>query len=69
MFGWCWYDYKNMGLEYKKLYSWLKCHDKYKKCLYQLKDGTLLSGSDDKTIKIWKNNKCIKALNQIIIHV
>ena len=32
------------------------------KCLYQLKNGLLLTGSDD--IKVWKNETCIKTITE-----
>ena len=34
----------------------LKSHQKWIKCLYQLKDGILLSGSDDKTFNNGKKS-------------
>ena len=37
-------------------------HKKWIKCLCQLSNKYLISGSDDKTIKIWSNKKCIKTL-------
>ena len=55
-----------------KIWDWKKgiClitlsgHEKWVKCLCQLKDGTLLSGSDDKKIKVWKNNKMIYSIKE-----
>ena len=41
----------------------LNGHKKWVKCVYQLSNGYIISGSDDKTIKIWDNYKCIKDLN------
>ena len=42
--------------------STLLGHKIWIKCLYQLSNRIILSGSDDKTIKDWINNKCIKTL-------
>ena len=35
-------------------------HEKWVKCLCQLDNDYIISGSDDMIIKIWENNKCIK---------
>ena len=43
--------------------STLLGHRKWVKCLCQLKNNNyILSGSDDKTIKVWSFNECIKTL-------
>lgn len=43
--------------------STLLGHKKWIKCLCQLKKNNfILSGSDDKTIKVWSNNECYKTL-------
>ena len=40
----------------------LKGHSKWVKCLLELDNGIIASGSDDKTIKLWKDNLNIKTL-------
>ena len=40
----------------------LKGHTSWVKCLCKFNDEFLLSGSEDRIIKIWKNNECIKTL-------
>ena len=45
-----------------KIISKLKGHNGWVICLCQMNDETLLSGSDDRTIKVWKNYKCIKTI-------
>ena len=41
----------------------LKGHEKWVKCLLELNNGIIISGSDDKKIKIWKDNINIKTLS------
>lgn len=42
----------------------LKGHEKWVKCLLELNNGIIISGSDDKTIKIWQNNINIKTITE-----
>ena len=42
-----------------RIINTLKGHNGWVMCLCQMDNETLLSGSDDKTIKVWKNNNCI----------
>ena len=42
--------------------SILKGYKKWVKCVFELNNGIILSGSDDKTIKLWKNNINIETL-------
>ena len=41
----------------------LKGHEKWVKCLLELNNGIIISGSDDKKIKIWQNNINIRTLS------
>ena len=53
-----------------KIWNWeennceitLNGHSDWVKCLFQLKNGYLLSGSADKTIKIWNEDRIVEAL-------
>ena len=47
----------------------IKGHIKSIKCLYQMNDGTLISGASDKKLKFWDVDKkvCIKTLNDICV--
>ena len=45
----------------KCLYT-LKGHEKWVKCVIELDNGIIVSGSDDKTIKLWKDNNNYKTL-------
>jgi WD40 repeat protein len=40
----------------------LKGHEKWVKCVIELDNGIIVSGSDDKSIKLWKDNINIKTL-------
>ena len=51
---WDWQNYECLNT--------FKAHDKWVKCLCQLDNGIIVSGSDDKKIKFWNNDKCIKIL-------
>ena len=42
----------------------LKGHEKWVKCLLELNNGIIVSGSDDKKIKIWKDNINIKTIGE-----
>ena len=42
----------------------LKGHEKWVKCILELDNGIIISGSDDKTIKIWKDYINIKTLEE-----
>ena len=41
----------------------IKAHNSRVNAMIQLRDGTLVSGSDDHTIKLWDKNDCICTLN------
>ena len=41
-----------------------KGHEKWVKCLFELNNGIILSGSDDNNIKIWENYINIKTLKK-----
>ncbi len=47
----------------------IKGHIKGLKCLYQMNDGTLISGANDKKLKFWDIDKkiCIKTLDDICV--
>lgn len=58
-----------------RIWDWKKNMDKDKKiirtnhkvsirCLCELSDGTILSGSWDKTIKVWKDEQCLATLSE-----
>ena len=40
----------------------LKGHEKWVKCVLELDNGIIVSGSDDKSIKLWKNNYNIRTI-------
>ena len=42
----------------------LKGHEKWVKCVLELDNGIIISGSDDKTIKIWKDYNNIKTIEE-----
>ena len=42
----------------------LKGHEKWVKCVLELDNGIIISGSDDKTIKIWKEYNNIKTIEE-----
>ena len=44
--------------------STLKGHEKWVKCILELNNGIIVSGSDDSTIKIWQNYIHIKTLRK-----
>ena len=48
--------------EKKKCLFVLKGHEKWVKCVIQLDNEIIVSGSDDKTIKLWKDNINIQTL-------
>ena len=53
-----------------KMWNWTECkcvmtmigHKKWVKCLCQLDNGDIASGSDDKTIKVWKKGICVRTI-------
>jgi WD40 repeat protein len=42
--------------------SILKGHEKWVKCILELHNGIIVSGSDDKTIKLWKDYELFKTI-------
>ena len=42
----------------------LKGHEKWVKCLLELDNGIIVTGSDDKSIKLWKNEINIKTIEE-----
>ena len=44
--------------------SILKGHTRWVKCVLELDNGVLITGSDDKTIKLWKNENNFKTLEE-----
>lgn len=40
----------------------LEGHEGPVQCLLVLPDGSLVSGSNDKTVKIWQGTRCVKTL-------
>jgi WD40 repeat protein len=60
---------RNWDIKTGKCSSTLKGHTGIVNCITSYPDGTLVTGSNDKTIKLWKDGECINTLTGHKLHV
>ena len=59
----CRFNYKIWDWKNERCEETLTGHEKWVKSVFELDNGIILSGSDDKTIKIWQNYEPILTLD------